>query len=59
VEFKPIFTFKWVNITCLSYGVLDEEINKVLSPFGHIRLIKQEQYSRVYTGVCNVLMEVS
>jgi hypothetical protein len=59
VEFKPISTFKWVNITRLSYGVPDEEINQVLSPYGRIRLIKHEQYSRVYTGVRNILMEIT
>jgi hypothetical protein len=58
VEFRPISTFKWVNITRLSYGIPEVEISRTLEPFGRIKLIKSEQYSNVYTGVRNVLMEV-
>lgn len=58
VEFRPISTFKWVNITRLSYGIPEVEISKVLEPYGRIKIIKSEQYSNVYTGVRNVLMEV-
>jgi hypothetical protein len=58
VVFKPISTFKWVNITRLSYGVPDEEITKAMAIYGPIKLIRSEQYSRVYTGVRNILMEV-
>ncbi|CAB4031994.1 zinc finger CCHC domain-containing 3-like [Paramuricea clavata] len=58
VSFKPISTFKWVNITRLSYGVPDEEITKAMAVYGPIKLIHNEQYSRVYTGVRNILMEV-
>ena len=57
--FKPISSFKWVNITRLSYGVPEEAIRAVLEPFGEIRLIKSEQYSNVYTGVRNVLMNIA
>ena len=58
VTFKPVSLYKWVNITRLSYGVPDEEISKVLSVYGPIKLIKSEQYLKIYTGVRNVLMEV-
>jgi hypothetical protein len=58
VTFKPVSLYKWVNITRLSYGVPDEEISKVLSVYGPIKLIKSEQYLQIYTGVRNVLMEV-
>jgi hypothetical protein len=58
VTFKPVSLFKWVNITRLSYGVPDEEISKVLSVYGPIKLIKSEQYLNIYTGVRNVLMDV-
>jgi hypothetical protein len=58
VEFQPISSFKWVNVTRLSYGVPEQEVSKVLSVYGPIKLIKLEQYSNVYTGVRNVLMEV-
>ncbi|CAB4027658.1 Transposon TX1 uncharacterized 149 kDa [Paramuricea clavata] len=58
VVFKPISIFKWVNITCLSYGVPDEEITIAMAIYGPIKLIRNEQYSRVYTGVRNILMEV-
>ncbi len=57
--FKPISSFKWVNITRLSYGVPEEAIRAALEPFGQIRLIKSEQYSNVYTGVRNVLMNIA
>ncbi len=59
VTFKPVSLYKWVNVTRLSYGVPDDEISKTLSPYGNIRLIKSEQYSRVNTGVRNVLMEIT
>ena len=59
VVFKPISSFKWVNVTKLSYGVPDEAISAALGPFGPIKLIKSEQYLHVYTGVRNVLMEVA
>jgi hypothetical protein len=58
VEFQPISSFKWVNITRLSYGVPEQEVSNVLSVYGPIKMIKLEQYSNVYTGVRNVLMEV-
>ena len=58
VEYKAVSSFTWVNITRLSYGISEEEVRKVLSPFGKIQFVKQEQYSNVYTGVRNVLMEV-
>ena len=58
VEFRPISTFKWVNITRLSYGIPEVEISRTLEPYGRIKIIKSEQYSNVYTGVRNVLMEV-
>ena len=50
-EFKPVSSFKWVNITRLSYGVSEEAIRTTLEPFGQAKLIKNEQYSTVYTGV--------
>ncbi len=55
VEFVPVSTFRWVNITCLSYGVPDEDIREALRPYGRIKLIKHEQYQGVYTGVRNCL----
>ena len=58
MEFRPISTFKWVNTTRLSYGIPEVEISRSLEPFGRIKIIKSEQYSNVYTGVRNVLMEV-
>ena len=58
VEFQPISSFKWVNVTRLLYGVPKQEVSKVLSVYGPMKLIKLEQYSNVYTGVRNVLMEV-
>ena len=58
VDFVPVSQFKWVNVTCLSYGVPDEEIRRVLEAYGGIRLIKSEVYSLIYTGVRHVLMEV-
>jgi hypothetical protein len=36
VEYKAVSSFTWVNITRLSYGVVDEEVHKVLGPFGRI-----------------------
>ena len=59
VEFVPVSTFRWVNITRLSYGVPDEDIREALRPYGRIKLIKHEQYQGVYTGVRNCLMEIS
>ena len=58
VEFVPVSQYKWVNVTRLSYGIPDEEIRKVLEVYGPIRLIKSEIYSRIYTVVRHVLMEV-
>lgn len=57
--FQSVSVYKWVNLTRLSYGVPDEEISKVLSHYGQIKQVKQEQYSHVYTGVRNILMEVT
>jgi hypothetical protein len=54
VAFQSVSVYKWVNLTCLSYGVPDEEISKVLSHYGQIKQVKQEQYSHVYTGVRNI-----
>ena len=58
VDFVPVSQFKWVNVTCLSFRIPDEEIRKVLEAYGVIRLIKSEVYSLIYTGVRHVLMEV-
>ena len=58
VEFKPLSTFKWVNISRLSYGIPEEAVRQALAPYGNIRLFKLEQYSNVYTGVRQVLMEI-
>ena len=57
--FQLVSTAKWINNSRLSYGVPDAEIVKVLEPYGKIRLIKSEVYSRVYTGVRNVFMKLS
>ena len=48
VEFKPVSSCKWVNISSLSYGVHDVEISSVLEAYGRFREIKSEQYSNVY-----------
>ena len=58
-KFQAISSFKCVNVTCLSYGVPDEALRTALEPFGHIKLIKHEQYSNVYTGVRNILMDIT
>ena len=58
VEFKPLSTFKWVNISRLSYGIPEEAVRQALAPYGNIRIFKLEQYSNVYTGVRQVLMEI-
>ena len=58
VTFKAVSLYKWVNISRLSYGILDDAISTASAPYGAIKLIKSEQYSNVYTGVRNVLMEV-
>ena len=57
--FQSVSSAKWVNATRLSYGVPDEELQRVLSPYGRIRLMRSEKYSNVYTGVRNVLMELT
>ena len=58
VTFRPVSRYTWVNVTRLSYGVPDEEISKALSGFGEIRKITSEIYSRIYTGVRHVLMDI-
>ncbi len=58
VDFKPLSTFKWVHISRLSYGIPEEAVRQALAPYGAIRLFKLEQYSNVYTGVRQVLMEI-
>ena len=59
VEFKSVLPYKWVNITRLSYGIPEVAIQEVLSPYGKIRLVKSELYSNIYTGVRQVLMEIT
>ena len=59
VEFKSVSPYKWVNITRLSYGIPEVAIQEVLSPYGKIRLVKSEVYSNIYTGVRQVLMEIT
>ena len=56
VEFKPLSTFKWVHISRLSYGIPEEAVR--CYPYGNIRLFKLEQYSNVYTGMRQVLMQI-
>ena len=58
VEVKPINSFKWVNISRLSYGVPEDAVRAALAPYGDIRLFKLEKYSNIYTGVRHVLMEI-
>ncbi len=57
-DFKPLSTFKWVHISRLSYGIPEEAVRQALAPYGNIRLFKLEQYSNIYTGVRQVLMEI-
>ena len=59
VEFKSVSPYKWVNITRLSYGIPEAAIQEVLRPYGKIRLVKSEVYSNIYTGVRQVLMEIT
>ena len=59
LEFKSVSPYKWVNITRLSYSIPDVAIQEVLSPYGKIRPVKSELYSNIYTGVRQVLMEIS
>ena len=58
VEFKSLSTFKWVHISRLSYGIPEEAVCQALAPYGNTRLFKLEQYSNVYTGMRQVLMEI-
>ncbi len=57
VDFKPLSTFEWVHISRLSYGI-PEAVRQALAPYGNIRVFKLEQYSNIYTGVRQVLMEI-
>ena len=59
VEFKSVSPCKWVNITRISYGIPEVAIQEVLRPYGKIRLVKSEVYSSIYTGVRQVLMEIT
>ena len=58
VEFKSVSPYKWVNITRLSYSIPDVVIQEVLGAYGKIRQVKSEVYSKIYTGVRYVLMEI-
>ena len=59
VEIRSLSPNTWVNISRLSYGVPDEAISKALEPYGVIKSISQEAYKKIYTGVRNVLMQIT
>ena len=59
VTFHPCRTARWVNVTCLSYGVPNEALQTALSSFGKILNVKMASYQGVYVGVRNVLIEIS
>ena len=59
VEIRSLSPNTWVNISRLSYGIPDEAISKALEPYGVIKSISQEAYKKIYTGVRNVLMQIT
>ena len=59
VTIRPCRSAKWVNVTRLSYGVPNEALEAVLSPYGKVLHVKMDLYKGVYDGVRHVLMEVA
>ena len=58
VQYQPITTYKWLNLSRLSYGVPEDDIRRAVAPYGDIRVFKLEQYANIYTGVRHVLMDI-
>ena len=50
MTFNPCRSAKWVNITRLSYSVLNEAVTAALSPFGKLHTIKMDTHKGVYVG---------
>ena len=59
IVMRPCKSAKWVNITCLSYGVSAEVITAALKPFGKVLQVKMDSYHNVYVGIRNVLIEIT
>ena len=58
VVFHPCRLVKWVNITRLSYGIPEQAIIDVLTPYGKVLNIKMDTYQGVYISVRNVLIKI-
>ena len=47
VTIRPCRAAKWVNVTRLSYGVPNEALETVLSPYGKVLQVKMDLYKGV------------
>ena len=58
IEFKLPSVFHWVSLLDLPYGIPEAEIRTVLSRFGQIAHFNSESYMGLYTGTCQIKIEL-
>ena len=59
VTIRPCQSAKWVTISRLSYGILDDVVKAALEPYGKIIQFKMDSYRGVYIGTRTVLMDLA
>ena len=59
VTIRPCQSAKWVTISRLSYGILEDVVKAALEPYGKIIQFKMDSYRDVYIGTRTVLMDLA